>query len=835
MEQNKRMQPPLSVAVTLTPLNFEDPIERRFFTLSSGTDEIVIGRSSKVPTKALSPARDNAWFDSRVMSRRHAIITVCPQKKELSVTDTASMHGTWLNGTKLVSNNRTLLMNRDILTFGTKVTRGSETFEPMKVRLVLSWTREEKSTPMELPKPIKRHSENTFAVPDDDDDDDDQNFDDPQAEAIFENTSDIEVLPREPSVVASSDVVSISSSIHSREQQAESSPPSSPHSKFDKFEDKHDDSRNSKQESASTPPAAQKIRNHSINLEDNQTTGHQVSQPPTDVVARPESEGKTATPIFTESEGNYNAESGEGPSQLTDENLYSGSDSERENDKFGLEREVDSDFGQPPNNNDDDDNNHNNNASHKTKDGIPYSSAPLKNTTSVVPGKRSWASEHADKTSHPEFSQPAITAQYLRKHGENGNNGCYNFITSAMPGEQSSTVQPSALSYTPGQTEATRKWDTNLSPCSQRAPSPSDKALARPAIGDSHMPYSEDNPGNRWTPAANTIQRAFGNSGAVGPESAASAYGVHSSITTSGYEFPHLPPMRRPYSDGPFAASKQGDNNWLTGGDKCVAPPSVDNKYSFTYTSNSANDQTLAENTRELYQFGSSFSPVPVCGAFSAPTYSNLPPSQTQWQSQWQQACQNMCDVSAHQPQPKPGYTLPNEPKPATSIPIANIVDAQDPELNQPTNPLKRKAKEAELEPVREPKLKAVNDFYNGNDSAAIDLDPDHGDDFQPAQPREALPYPNPVSLHRYEDSMPKIGSQKLDPILITPETSESEATQHGPPPKKIKTTATPVSSRETKTRTSFGRYAASALLGAAVGGISVVAALASLPPDFFN
>ncbi|KKZ64698.1 hypothetical protein EMCG_09409 [[Emmonsia] crescens] len=779
------------LAVTLTPLNFKDPVERRVLTLSSDTDQIVIGRSSKEPTKDLKPAPNNAWFDSRVMSRSHAIITVCQQKEQVSVTDTKSMHGTWLNGTKLVSNNKTPLTNRDILTFGTKVTRGSETFQPLKVRLILSWTKEVKPTLVEAPKPIKRHSENTFVVPDDDDDNDDEDFNDPQAEAIFENTSDIEVLSREPSVAANSDVVSIHCSVEDGGQQAESSPPTS---LLSKSEEKDDNSPRSN----SVPPAASKPPCHSVVLANNEVTGNQGPERLVDVISRADSDVKTALPTPIESDSIYDADSAYERDQFSEEGPCSGSDSEGESLKFGIETETDSGSGQPRNNT---------NTDHTAKAGVSYSSASLKNTHSpfAVPEKHHWTHRYADKTTHPEFPRPATT-QNVSKPADSDGNGYYAFISSSISGEQLSTVQPSALGYKPSQTEATQNRDRSLASCSQRASSPSDKALARPAIGDSHMSFSEDSSSARWAPAANKIERAFGNIGPLEPESSSAAavgYGGLSSVITSGYDFPHLPPLRGPYSDGPFTASNQGDNSWLGGGDN-------------------ARDQALAENTRDLYHFGSSFSSAPVYGPFSAGAYPNSLHSQSQSQSQPQpqwQDCQSICNVPPHQPQRKPANAIPKEPKPATSIPIANIVDVQVSEFNRPTNPLKRKAKEVE------PEVEAINDFYNDNDNDSESI-PD-------AQPREiVIPFLDPSSQITNIPTS-KNESQNLPPILMTPPTSETGTAQHTPPQKKIKTD-TPVS-RGTENRTSFGRYAVSALLGAAVGGIGAVAALASLPPDFFN
>ncbi|EEP81255.1 predicted protein [Uncinocarpus reesii 1704] len=90
--------------------------------------------------------------------------------------DTKSMHGTWVNGIKLTSGRRLILEDGDLVTFGTKVARGSDAYEPLTVRLGLSWQKAD-SLPMNIPeKESERRSTNTFVVPDDDDEGSDGDF-----------------------------------------------------------------------------------------------------------------------------------------------------------------------------------------------------------------------------------------------------------------------------------------------------------------------------------------------------------------------------------------------------------------------------------------------------------------------------------------------------------------------------------------------------------------------------------------------------------------------------------------------------------------------------------
>ncbi|EEQ91503.1 uncharacterized protein BDCG_06623 [Blastomyces dermatitidis ER-3] len=805
MERNK-------LVVTISPINFKDPIENRVLTISSEKDEIVIGRSSRVPTKDLNPARDNAFFDSRVMSRSHAVITACLQKKQVSVSDTESMHGTWLNGNKLINNEKALLGNLDVLTFGTKVTRGSETFEPLEVRLTLSWIKEVKPAPVDPPKPSKRHSVNTFVVPEDDDDED-KDFDDPQAEAIFVKRFDIEPLPHEPSVSADSDVISIHSSNNDGEQQEKSSPPSSMPSRSG---EKEDDIPRSEQDVSSECSPASKPPYSSVAVAQSEVTENQVSQRPIDLASDSYNDVKTALPTLIKNDNIYDAESEDEHSQVSQEDLYPSSNTMGERLEIGTKAKYNPDSGLPQNDN----TRANENTGNTTETGILNSAESFKNlhATCAMSEKLDRPSQLADTTSQPEYPRPVTTTQNFPKPGDCDDNRYRAITSSSMPEEQMNTPNPSGLDYKPSQAESSRHRDRNLALGPNRAASPSDKALARPAMGDSYYSFSEDNPSGRWIPASNKSHRPFGNPGSVGLESPAELFDGLVPSTTSDYLFPHLPPLRLPYSDGPFTASNEEDNNCLDDSD-CVR------------------DHGLAENTRDLYRFGSPFSPTRVHVPFPAAAYPNSS-HQLQYapesQPQRQHACQTAGDGSSHPPQPKYANTMPKNRKTTTSIPIANIIDGHKKvtELNPPTNPLKRKANKLNPEPMLAESFKSINDFYSGDG-----CDDNEDASFPDAQPRDLVISPDVTSQlstsNSTTNSTTKIDSQDLGgPSFSSARTNESA---HPPPrAKKIKV-ETPDVPRGAEAKTSFARYAASALLGAAVGGIGVVAALASLPPDFFN
>lgn len=67
--------------VTLTSLNGGlGPVQRRF-VLNASCQSISVGRASKTASKGLLAAADNAWFDSPVMSRKHAVMSFDPLKE----------------------------------------------------------------------------------------------------------------------------------------------------------------------------------------------------------------------------------------------------------------------------------------------------------------------------------------------------------------------------------------------------------------------------------------------------------------------------------------------------------------------------------------------------------------------------------------------------------------------------------------------------------------------------------------------------------------------------------------------------------------------------------
>lgn len=117
------------VVVRLEVINEEDAGESnayRYLTLEAPSYSVRIGRGSRSGSKDLEPAENNAWFDSRVMSREHAILRANPGNKTITIEDVGSMHGTYLpaDDLKLSKYQPKVVRDGDAIIFGAEVSRG---------------------------------------------------------------------------------------------------------------------------------------------------------------------------------------------------------------------------------------------------------------------------------------------------------------------------------------------------------------------------------------------------------------------------------------------------------------------------------------------------------------------------------------------------------------------------------------------------------------------------------------------------------------------------------------------------------------------------------------
>ncbi|OQD76029.1 hypothetical protein PENDEC_c005G03227 [Penicillium decumbens] len=174
----------VQVSVVLTPVNVDAELALvRSFTLSASEPSIEIGRCSKREVKNRIPAKDNAWFDTRVMSRDHAELSISLDTRNIYICDYGSTHGTWINNSRLITGEKTPLIHGDVLTFGVPVDREDQMYPALAVKCKFDWIDEWPANDEVPIKPSKVEtitppasklrpstSTNTFCVPEDDSD-----------------------------------------------------------------------------------------------------------------------------------------------------------------------------------------------------------------------------------------------------------------------------------------------------------------------------------------------------------------------------------------------------------------------------------------------------------------------------------------------------------------------------------------------------------------------------------------------------------------------------------------------------------------------------------------
>ncbi|KAI1608750.1 hypothetical protein EDD37DRAFT_387820 [Exophiala viscosa] len=152
------------VTLTLRNLDNVDPIPERHIVLKSPKWSVKIGRGTQSGDEQLRPSASNAWFNSRVMSRSHAMIYADPENKTVHIQDIGSMHGTHFAGRTLKMNAPEPLFVRDVVTLGANVTRGSNYFTALN--LMADWTWSDILTPAidTAAGPSKSIYHNTFSA-----------------------------------------------------------------------------------------------------------------------------------------------------------------------------------------------------------------------------------------------------------------------------------------------------------------------------------------------------------------------------------------------------------------------------------------------------------------------------------------------------------------------------------------------------------------------------------------------------------------------------------------------------------------------------------------------
>ncbi|KAF2848443.1 hypothetical protein T440DRAFT_509553 [Plenodomus tracheiphilus IPT5] len=121
--------------IVLRDVQRHDAFEKREFVLPIDRSIYPIGRASKSEAKRnLLPAPHNAYIDSPVVSREHAILTASPNSGNpvVFISDCGSMHGTMVNGRKLAPHDPEILVSGDLLQFGVDINRNEEFFVARK-------------------------------------------------------------------------------------------------------------------------------------------------------------------------------------------------------------------------------------------------------------------------------------------------------------------------------------------------------------------------------------------------------------------------------------------------------------------------------------------------------------------------------------------------------------------------------------------------------------------------------------------------------------------------------------------------------------------------------
>jgi hypothetical protein len=156
------------VSLSADPSSPSCQFPNRQLLLSKDKPVASIGRTSKRDA-AFDARPSNAYFASAIMSRNHAKVEFNAKNREVSIVDTGSLHGTFLDDSKLGSHMRFVLASGQTLSFGVPIERGYETHSPLKMRVGLQYgttKRPENSRPV------------VFSVPDDSDVDDLEEDDD---------------------------------------------------------------------------------------------------------------------------------------------------------------------------------------------------------------------------------------------------------------------------------------------------------------------------------------------------------------------------------------------------------------------------------------------------------------------------------------------------------------------------------------------------------------------------------------------------------------------------------------------------------------------------------
>ncbi|KIW68917.1 hypothetical protein PV04_04829 [Phialophora macrospora] len=154
----------LHVTVTLEDVDLRELHPKRTITLRAPEWQVHIGRGTQSGYGGITAAPDNTWFDSKVMSRSHAVLRADPATRDILIEDVGSMHGTQLCGRRLAIYQLEKVWNNDTVTMGADVVRGSTHFSALRLRATWKWSDENSSESSDTRSPDGNIYRNTFTA-----------------------------------------------------------------------------------------------------------------------------------------------------------------------------------------------------------------------------------------------------------------------------------------------------------------------------------------------------------------------------------------------------------------------------------------------------------------------------------------------------------------------------------------------------------------------------------------------------------------------------------------------------------------------------------------------
>lgn len=132
-------------------------VDRRRLVFNDDHDKVLVGRSSKSPSKGRVATDDNGLFDCGVISRNHA--TIYMQSGVVYLQDTESRHGTFVNEVDIRGRSPHQLRTGDKVRFGCPINIGENLYSPIFVCVDIQNEKQEKQMPVTFEVPDASESE----------------------------------------------------------------------------------------------------------------------------------------------------------------------------------------------------------------------------------------------------------------------------------------------------------------------------------------------------------------------------------------------------------------------------------------------------------------------------------------------------------------------------------------------------------------------------------------------------------------------------------------------------------------------------------------------------